>query len=114
MSEVSAGELIHKVSFQKREEVDRGDGVFEGAWLEQFQTRAKYHFMRGGESVLAGRLQGTQTLVITVRSSEASRLATTDWAIRDERSGAWFNIREVTPHPNRQWLDFLCQSGVAP
>lgn len=114
MSEVSAGELINRASFQEQGEFDRGDGVFVAGWQEQFQARAKYHFMRGGESVIAARLQGTQTLIITVRSSIASRLATTDWAIRDERSGAWFNIREITPHTNRQWLDFLCQSGVAP
>jgi len=46
----------------------------------------------------------------------------TDWRVRDVRggefvNGEWvgpeFNIRDVTPTNDRQWLDFLCQSGVA-
>ncbi|MDH2092101.1 head-tail adaptor protein [Rhizobium pusense] len=118
----SAGDLFHRVAFDKREEIDRGDGVFVGQWVEQFQVRAGFAHLRGGESVMADRLQGQHTQVIFVRSSSQTRAVDTDWRVRDVRrgefvNGEWvgseFNIRDVTPTNDRQWLDFLCQSGVA-
>jgi head-tail adaptor len=118
----SAGDLFHRVAFDKREEIDRGDGVFVGQWVEQFQVRAGFAHLRGGESVMADRLQGQHTQVIFVRSSSQTRAVDTDWRVRDVRrgefvNGEWvgpeFNIRDVTPTTDRQWLDFLCQSGVA-
>ncbi|UXS00831.1 head-tail adaptor protein [Agrobacterium tumefaciens] len=109
----SAGDLFHRVAFDKREEIDRGDGVSVGQWIEQFQVRAGFAHLRGGESVMADRLQGQHTQVIFVRSSSETRQVSTDWRARDVRSGVEFNIRDVTPTSDRLWLDFLCQSGVA-
>lgn len=109
----SAGDLFHRVAFDKREEIDRGDGVFVGQWVEQFQVRAGFVHLRGGESIMADRLQGQHTQVIFVRSSSQTREVDTDWRVRDARTGTEFNIRDVTPTNDRQWLDFLCQSGVA-
>lgn len=109
----SAGDLFHRVAFDKREEIDRGDGVFVGQWVEQFQVRAGFAHLRGGESVMADRLQGQHTQVIFVRSSSETRQINTDWRVRNVRTGVEYNIRDITPTDNRQWLDFLCQSGVA-
>lgn len=118
----SASDLYHLVAFDQREEVDRGDGVTVGKWVERFQTRAGFVHLRGGETVLADRLQGQHTQVIFVRSSTKTRQVSTDWRVRDVRSGSFvgdewrgteFNIRDITPTDDRQWLDFLCQSGVA-
>ena len=109
----SAGDLFYRVAFDQREEIDRGGGVTVGGWVEQFQVRAGYTPIRGGEAVMAGRLQGQQTQIIFVRSSLQSRSVNTDWRVRDVRSGVTFNIREITITGDRLWLDFLCQSGVA-
>lgn len=109
----SAGDLFHRVAFDKREEIDRGDGVFVGQWVEQFQARAGFTHLRGGESVMAGRLQGQHTQVIFVRSSLQTKEVTADWRVRDVRTGIEFNVRDITRTTDRQWLDFLCQSGVA-
>ncbi|NTB96916.1 phage head closure protein [Agrobacterium tumefaciens] len=109
----SAGDLFHSVAFDVREEVDRGDGVTVGNWVEKFQVRAGFTPLRGGESVLAGRLQGQQTQIIFVRASSKTRDVNTDWRVRDVRSGVSYNIREITQTRDRLWLDFLCQSGVA-
>ncbi|MDX3929249.1 MAG: phage head closure protein [Shinella sp.] len=109
----SAGDLYHRVAFDKRETVDRGDGVKVGSWVEQFSVRAGFTHLRGGESVMAGRLQGKHTQVITVRASSQTREVGADWRVRDVRSGIAFNIRDITPTNDRAWLDFLCESGVA-
>ena len=109
----SAGDLFHRYAFEKRVDADRGDGVKVGAFVEQFQCRAGVINLRGGETILAGRLQGQHSQIVFIRSSQAARLASTEWRARDVRSGVVFNIREVTLSDDRMWLDFLCQSGVA-
>lgn len=109
----SAGDLYYRVAFDEREEIDRGDGVTVGNWVEKFQVRAGFTSLRGGEAVMAGRLQGQQTQIIYVRASSQTRSVNTDWRVRDARSGVSFNIREITQTRDRQWVDFLCQSGVA-
>ncbi|NTG48973.1 head-tail adaptor protein [Agrobacterium rhizogenes] len=109
----SAGDLFFRVAFDKRVVIDDGAGNKRGDWQEQFQMRAGYAHLRGGEAVMAYRLQGRHSQVAFVRSSSLSRLVTTDWRLRDIRTGIAFNIRDVTPSDDRLWLDFLCQSGVA-
>ncbi|NTG22042.1 phage head closure protein [Agrobacterium rhizogenes] len=109
----SAGDLFFLVAFDKRVEIDDGAGNTIGDWQEQFQCRAGYTHLRGGENVMADRLQGQHTQVIFVRRSSATRQVTTDWRVRDVRAGKSFNIRDITQADDRLWLDFLCQSGVA-
>ncbi|CAN7431246.1 phage head closure protein [Rhizobium rhizogenes] len=109
----SAGDLLHFIAFDLRAEIDDGAGNTVGTWQERFKVRASYLHLRGGESVMAGRLQGQHSQIIVVRASPATREVTTDWRIRDFRTRQTFNIRDITPSADRQWLDFLCQSGVA-
>lgn len=118
----SASDLFQIVAFDEREEIDRGDGVTVGKWIEKFQIRAGFVHLRGGESVMADRLQGQHTQIIFVRATPKTYQVSTDWRVRDVRSGEFvgddwkgveFNIRDITPSDDRQWLDFLCQSGVA-
>jgi SPP1 family predicted phage head-tail adaptor len=109
----SAGDLFNKVAFDERVEGDRGDGVTVGEWQERFSVRAGFTHMRGGEAVMANRLQGKHTIVIMVRSSSQTRQVGTDWQVRDVRSGVAYNITDITPSDDRAWLDLLCESGVA-
>lgn len=109
----SAGDLFHLVAFDQRQAIDRGDGVTVGEWQERFQARAGYTDLRGGEGVMAGRLQGQHTQVIFVRARPDTLQAFPDWRIRDVRTGISYNIREITLTDDRQFRDFLCQSGVA-
>jgi hypothetical protein len=49
-----------------------------------------------------------------VRSSSETRQIATDWRARDVNSGIEYNVRDITPHEDdNQWLDVLCQAGVA-
>ncbi len=118
------GALRYRVGFLKREAVNDGRGNTVGKLIEQFQCRAAYRHLRGGESVMAGRLQGKHTQIIIVRASSQTRQITTDWVVRDVRAsneiapgrfdGDVFNIRDVTHETDRQWISLLCEKGVAP
>ena len=110
---MQAGDLHYRVAFARRVDVDDGYGNTKGAWLEQFQCRAAYRQLRGGESVMAGRLEGRHTQIITVRSSSHTRQIGTDWRVRDVRTGDEFNIRDVTHETDRQWISLLVERGVA-
>lgn len=105
--------LFHKVAFLTLEGGDDGYGNYVGGWVQQFTCRAQFIHLRGGEAVMAGRLQGTHTQIIRVRRSSLTLTATTDWMVRDTATSAEFNVRDITPTDDRAWLDLLCESGVA-
>lgn len=109
-----SGGLYRKVTLQRpMAGSDGGGGVLDG-FVDAFTCRAEYVHLRGGESVLAARLEGVHTLVIRVRASSETRAATTDWRIVDARDETVYNIRDISEdEDSRLWLDFLCQKGVA-
>lgn len=109
-----AGDLIHRVAFDKRSTASDGAGGTATAFSEQFVVSAAYTHLKGGESVIAARLEGRHVMVVRVRAyASTTRLVTTDWRIRDRRTQVVFNIRDITPTEDRAFLDFLCESGVA-
>ena len=108
-----AGQLVERVAFEKKGAGSDGLGGSTTPWAEQFQCRAGYTHLRGGETVLAARLEGTHTVVIRIRSSSQSRTVSTDWRVKDVRTGKIYNIRDITPTDDRMFLDVLAQSGVA-
>ncbi|MBD9372110.1 phage head closure protein [Rhizobium sp. ARZ01] len=110
---MEANDLFQRVAFDLRPPIDDGMGNTQGDWQEQFQCRAAYRHLRGGESIMAGRLQGKHTQIITVRASSQTREITTDWRVRDTRTGDEFNIRDVTHENGRQWISLLIERGVA-
>ena len=110
---ISVGQLFERVAFDQRETVSDGMGNTVGQWVEQFQARAEYIHLRGGEAVIAGRLQGRHTQVIRVRASSSTRSLTTDNSVRDVRSGTRYNIRDIEVETNRQFISLTCESGVA-
>ncbi|WP_176026517.1 phage head closure protein [Brucella intermedia] len=113
MAKAGSGQLHYQVALLKREDVDDGMGNTVSDWVEQFQTRAEFIHLRGSETVMAGRLQGKHTQVIRVRNSSNTRLISTDWMLRDVRTGKSFNIRDIEHEVNRQFIALTCESGVA-
>ena len=127
----AAGDLYHRYAFDERVSVDRGDGVTVGKWREMVNVRAGVIPLRGGETVIAGRLQGRSPQVVFVRASDDTRQISTEWRARDVRSGEivddpsgdmvdgkkWtgvsYNVSEITISDDRAWIDCLCQSGGA-
>lgn len=110
---MAAGRLNQKFRFEQRSDVADGYGNTKAAWATVFTHAAARKFLRGGETVQAARLEGRQPVLLTIRSSAASRAVTTDWRAVDDRSGETYNIRAVNPTEDRKYIDILCESGVA-
>ncbi len=108
-----AGDLRERVVFESRSASSDGAGGTTTAWADQFTRWAQYIHLRSGEAVLAGRLAGKHSQVVKVRADSATRTITTDWRLRDRRTGRVFNIRDITHTPDRAFIELLCESGVA-
>jgi SPP1 family predicted phage head-tail adaptor len=109
-----AGALKERVSFAVRGEVDDGYGNTVGGWVERFQDAASYVHLRGGEGVLAARLENRHPLVLRVRASTRSRVITADWKVTDARTGVEYAIKDVTASVDNRWIDLLCERGAIP
>nr|WP_186458307.1 head-tail adaptor protein [Neorhizobium alkalisoli] len=105
------------MAFDSPVQADDGHGgIVEGFADDDVATKvwAKFLYLRGGETVQAARLAGTQPIVVTVRSTSASRLIDPTWRMRDIRSGEIFNIRSgPVPTDDRLYLEFTVEGGVA-
>jgi SPP1 family predicted phage head-tail adaptor len=112
---MQAGDLRDRVSFgQLADAPGEGGNYRTGPFAPAFTLWANIRPLNGGEEVMAGRLTGFRTVLITVRSLLTTRKITTEWCARNERDGETFNILEVKdPDSRRQWLEILCRSGVA-
>lgn len=118
---IEAGELRERFAFEKRGDLSGnsppGDGygnVVDDTWTEQFDCRAKLHILRGGESVVAARLEGRKMAILTVRSSTNTKLVSTAWRCKDKRTLEFYNIREVTLQPDKHDFEMLIELGVNP
>lgn len=111
---MAAGRLDQRFQFSVRVEQEDGAGNFEGVFVPQFEMAANRHFLRGGETVMAGRLQNVQKVIMTVRNCANTRRITAGWKATDVRSGVEYAIHEDPQlSDDRLWLEMLCESGVA-
>ncbi|GEC15158.1 head-tail adaptor protein [Nitrobacter winogradskyi] len=113
MGKISAPNLYYKVHCQKRVEIDDGAGSTVGDFATQFSVRAGFAHLRGGEAVIASRLENKHPVIITVRASSQTRQINSDWRLVDARDGTAWAVRDVTPETDRQWVSLLCERGVA-
>ncbi|MGE0845837.1 MAG: phage head closure protein [Flavobacteriaceae bacterium] len=116
--QIGAGDLRWLVSLQRRIDVSDGYGNHKGEWSSQFRRRAYIGPMRGGESVIAGRLEGTAPTIIVVRYSSETKAITSDWRVvellPDGTEGPAYAIRQAEDmERERQWITLLCERGVA-
>lgn len=108
------GALRERVAWDVRGLVDDGYGnTVSGDWSEQFQTRAGFTFLRGTEAVIAARLEGRQPVIVRVRASSQTRQITTDWRMRDARSGEAYAVRSIIETDDRAYRDITVERGVA-
>jgi len=112
-SKNSAGQLRELVAWDARATVSDDYGNEQGAFSEQFRTRAGFTFLRGSEAVIAARLEGRQPVVVRVRASAETRLIEPDWQMRDVGTGDVYAVRSIAPTPDHRWLDVLAEHGVA-
>lgn len=83
------------------------------AWATQFTVWAGLRPRNGGEAVIAGRLQGVQPYVVTMRSSAQTRQISSGWRLIDANDASRvFNVRTAAdPDGKRQWLELLVEEG---
>lgn len=122
MAAKSAGHLFERVAFDERQGVDDGMGNHTGKFVEAFQCRAGFTYLRGTETVIAARLEGRQPIVVRVRRNAMTSQIDHDWRMRDVRDGAWedehwtgptYAVRSIIPTENRLYLDIAVERGVA-
>lgn len=112
---MQSGSLNDRFTFQKRT-TTTGDGYgnFQAGWETQFTVWTKRIFLRGGETVIAERLQGRAPSVLTIRASSQAAQITTDWrAVNANDATEIYNIRSISKSEDRSYLDILCERGVA-
>ncbi|WAX93192.1 head-tail adaptor protein [Aminobacter sp. NyZ550] len=113
-----AGQLRNRVNCQfKGPATDEfGNPVPGGAvWQTAFSVRAGFRPRNGGEAVMAGRLQGVQPYIVTVRQSSNTRQITPTWRLVDANDATRiFNVRSLADPDNQgAWLELLVEQGVA-
>lgn len=120
----SAGELRHRIAFDRRQDVnpDAPDdlGNVQSVFVEQFIVSAKVQAKFGGEAVVAARLSSQQPVTIVVRQSSKTALIKENWRARDTRSDpdpakqTVYAIRSIVdPDDGGRWFEILTQTGAA-
>lgn len=112
---MDAGKLDRRFRFEARQEIDDGHGSpVAGDWLPRFTVWGNRKFLRGGETVIAARLESRQPAILTIRDSRQAREITADWCVVDTGDGRVYNIRENPKlSDDRGLLEMLAEAGVA-
>lgn len=112
-----AGDLRHRVKFQRRSGDDDGYGNTEGGWGDLSISRScSLTPTRGSESVQAGRLAGHASWDLWVRADTATKsLSVGDRAVDERDASRVFNIvfGPADMDGRNTWLLLQCTSGQA-
>ncbi len=112
-SDVGAGALREIFAYDRRIQLDDGYGNITGDWQEQFRAATGLAPLKGGEVVLAARLEGRQPYIATIRYSTSAALVTTDWRCRDVRTGATYAVTTHVPRARKDYIDMIVTEGIA-
>jgi head-tail adaptor len=102
--------------FQRRPSYDDGFGNEQsGDFATMFSAAAELIPLKGGETVTAARLTGTQPFILRIRSCFAAREVDTAWRVVDARNPTRiFNITAaVDPSNKNAWIEIMATQGVA-
>ncbi len=75
-----------------------------------FTAPARIQILRGTETVMAGRLAGTQTIAITMRWQPAFDDATASWTAKNARTGQAYNIKSIEPDERKSFVNILTET----
>ncbi|WP_375290912.1 phage head closure protein [Qipengyuania sp.] len=106
---IGAGELRHRITIRRSEEVQNAKGGFDTAWSDVATVRAKIEGLDGRESMMAQALQGISSYRITIRYRAGIR-ASDQIRLSD---GSTLNITAPPADPDgrRRWLTIMADSG---
>ena len=109
-----SGDLREKFTIRRATLADDGYGGEIETWADYLTMAASITYSRGGETVIAARLQAQQPAILRIRTSALARdIRPTDKAV-NARTGEVWNIKEYPreARDSRGYLEFLIQSGV--
>ena len=111
---MDAGRLNRRLQFSERRKTDDGAGNTVAEFVPQFECAAALKRLKGGESVMAARLEAKEQVIVTVRRSMNTRRITQEWRAVDMRTGTAYQVKEEPRETDdRGFLEFLVVSGVA-
>lgn len=111
---MGAGELKHRLRFEARESFDDGYGNTQSDFASRFTRWAAIKPLKGGETVMASRLQGTQPVLIVVRLDPNTKSIAPDWRAVDVKTGAVYALHSVADmEQKRLYLTLTATAGVA-
>lgn len=109
-----AGNLREVIEMQFRTLVDDGFGNEQaGPWETVWSAPARIQILRGTETVMAGRLGGTQTVAINMRWQPDFATVSSAWRAKNGRTGEIYNIRSIEPDERKAFVNMLTETGVA-
>lgn len=111
---MTAGAMRDRLRFEKRVEIEDGAGNTVGDWASQFVRSAEIRPLKGTESVIAARLQGTQPALVMVRFDSQTETITPEWRAVDTRDGTIYAIQTAADmERRREWITMMCVAGGA-
>lgn len=105
MTSRTAGSLRDKVALQRRGEDANGDRL--GPWETVVDRSAEIINLRGGEPVMAQRLQGEQPVVIAVYACSVTRQIDNSWRAINARTQQVYDIASAPESEDRVWIEML-------
>lgn len=106
------GDLRDEIRLERQVSVPDGAGGSVITWQAVLTAPAHIRPIRGGETVMAGRLASTETIVVTIRNQPALATSSQTWRLISTRSNRVFDIKSITVDDRRAFVDFLCQTGA--
>lgn len=111
---VQAGDLTSRLRFGSRAVASDPYGQSEGDFVDHFDRSAKIEPRFGGEKVIADRLAGVQTVMITIPWDAETVTIAPFWRATDIDRGTAYDVKSaVDPNGRREWIELLAQSGGA-
>lgn len=110
-----AGDLRDRLRFEKRAATqDEYGNAVTGEFASQFIRSVQIMPLKGGEDVIASRLQGTQPVIIIARFDTMTRTVTPEWRAVHVADGTVYAIRTAVDMDRKhQWIEMMAEAGVA-
>ena len=114
MAKRGSRDLKDRVLLQQRGVDDNGDRL--GDWetvpssASDTAWAAQIIRLRGGETVMAQRLQGAQPVIIGLRASSVTRAVDSAWRAVDALTRQVYEIADASEDDARQWIDVLAKA----
>ena len=107
---ITVAELTKRATFQRPTESRDGDGNLIQAYPDAFTAWANLRPLRGGESILASRMQSRAPAIVTFRTSTQAREVTSEWRVVID--GRIYEAKEDPRETqDRAFLEMLIEGG---